>query len=72
MELEGGVPVDGGQTIYDRQDLVYTIGVNVDDPCIGRCEGNGVYASWVDAWTRAQESFSEPLILEVCKWEEEQ
>jgi len=66
IALEAGVPQLEDQAIYDIAELSYTVGVNADEPCQGRCEGSGVMASWVDDWRRAQQSFSEPLILEVC------
>lgn len=65
LTLDGAQPVDGDQAIYDVRRLTYTITPG-EEPCIGRCEGNGVYAIWRDAWRRAQDASSEPLIIEAC------
>lgn len=70
VTLAGAISIEDAQAQYDRAYLNYTLGLE-EEHCEGRCVGKGVYATWTDSYRRPQESFSEPLILEVCPEKDE-
>jgi hypothetical protein len=65
VELQGAVQTQDEPTDYQQVELSYTLGRG-DSDCDGRCEGSGLVADWRDTATRPWQSFSEPLIIEVC------
>lgn len=66
VTLDGAQPIQDAQAIYDVAKLYYTVMSPEVDPCIGRCEGSGAFATWTDAWGVSQSSASEKLVIEVC------